>query len=85
MKKVNLEKIRQLRNQHKLSQGDMAEITGFSNLYPYHRKESGAQPFSAEEIYVIAVRFNKPVEYFFEDKLALNAMNGLDEETSSTQ
>lgn len=73
MKKVNLDKIRELRNQHKLSQGYMAELTGFSNLYPYHRKESGAQPFSAEEIYVIAVRFNKPVEYFFDEELALSA------------
>ena len=67
MKKVNLEKIKRLRNQGKLSQGDMAELTGLNNLYPYHRKESGTQSFTAEEIYVIAVHFNKSVEYFFID------------------
>ena len=69
MKKLNLEKIRQLRNKHKLSQSDTAEVTGLSNLYPYHRKESGAQPISAEELYVIAVQFNKPLEYFLRKNL----------------
>lgn len=73
MKKVNLEKIKNLRNQRKLSQGDMAELIGLNNLYPYHRKESGAQSFTAEEIHAIATLFNKPIEYFFENKLAKSA------------
>lgn len=74
MKKVNLNKIKRLRNMHKLSQGDMAGVIGLSNLYPYHRKESGVQSFTAEEIHAIASFFNKPVEYFFEDEIAENAI-----------
>lgn len=70
MKKVNLEKIKQLRKDHKLSQADMADLLGLNSLYPYHRKESGAQSFKAEEIYSIAVFFQKPVEYFFEQNVA---------------
>lgn len=73
MKKVNLEKIKQLRKDHKLSQGDMADLLGLNSLYPYHRKESGAQSFTAEEIHSIAVFFQKPVEYFFEQNVAKNA------------
>lgn len=73
MKKVNLEKIRQLRKELKLSQGDMAEIIGLKSLYPYHRKEQGAQSFSAEEIHAIATYFEKPLEYFFENQIAKNA------------
>lgn len=73
MKKVNLENIKQLRKKHKLSQGDMAELLGLNSLYPYHRKESGAQSFTAEEIHTIAVLFKKPVEYFFKQNVAKNA------------
>lgn len=73
MKKVNLEKVRELRKQHKLSQGDMADLIGLNTLYPYHRREVGDQEFSAEEIHTIAVFFNKKVEYFFEYDLAISA------------
>lgn len=75
MKKVNLEKIKELRKQHKLSQGDMAELIGLNTLYPYHRREAGNQEFSAEEIHAIAVYFNKKVEYFFEHGIAKSASN----------
>lgn len=73
MQKVNLEKIKELRKQHKLSQGDMAKLIGLNTLYPYHRREAGNQEFSAEEIHAIAVFFNKKVEYFFDHSLAKNA------------
>jgi putative transcriptional regulator len=73
MTKVNLEKIKQLRKSQKLSQSDMAKILGFNTLYPYHRKESGSQPFTADEIHAIAKYFNVPVEYFFAKSIAKNA------------
>jgi transcriptional regulator with XRE-family HTH domain len=73
MTKVNLEKIKQLRKSQKLSQRDMADILGFNTLYPYHRKESGSQPFTADEIHTIAKYFNVPVEYFFINTIAKNA------------
>ncbi|MEZ7173624.1 helix-turn-helix transcriptional regulator [Sporosarcina sp. OR05] len=74
MKQINLNRVKRLRNQHRLSQGDMAEIIGLSSLYPYHRKESGAQSFTAEEIHAIATHFGKNVEYFFEEDVAENAI-----------
>lgn len=73
MEKVNLERIKALRKQHKMSQGDMAKVIGFNSVYPYHRKETGNQSFSAEEIHAIAIFFDKTVEYFFSYQLAGNA------------
>lgn len=73
MIKVNLEKIKRLRKSKKLSQGDMAKIVGFNSLYPYHRKESGIQDFTANELYAIANFFEVPIEYFFENDVAKNA------------
>ncbi len=74
MQSVNLKKIKRLRNLEKLSQGEMASMIGLTNLYPYHRKESGVQSFTAEEIHAIATIFNKSVEYFFEEDIAENAI-----------
>lgn len=74
MQKVDLEKIKKLRKHHKLSQGDMADVIGSNSVYPYHRKESGTQPFTADEIYAIATFFEKPVEYFFANSIAKNAI-----------
>lgn len=73
MKKVNLEKIKRLRKIHKLSQGDMAELIGLNSLYPYHRKESGHQSFTAEEINTIAEFFKEPLENFFKLVIAKKA------------
>lgn len=73
MQKLNLEKIKQLRKNKRLSQGDMARIIGLNTLYPYHRKESGAQSFTAEELHTIAEYFGLPVEYFFTHQLADSA------------
>ncbi|MFC4661697.1 helix-turn-helix transcriptional regulator [Oceanobacillus sp. FSL W7-1293] len=74
MKKVNLKKIKDIRKNKGLSQEDMANLLGLKSLYPYHRKESGAQKFSAEEIHAIANYFDLPIEYFFDDELAINAI-----------
>lgn len=73
MTKVNLERIRQLRKVNKLSQEEMADKLGFNNKYPYHRKEVGSQSFTAEELQHIAYIFNKPMEYFFAQDVAINA------------
>lgn len=73
MEKLNLEKIKQLRKTHKLSQSNMAELMGLNTVYPYHRKESGNQSFTAEELHTIAKFFDVPVEYFFAQSLAKSA------------
>lgn len=74
MKKVNLHKVRNIRKNKGLSQEDMAKLLGLKSLYPYHRKESGTQKFTAEEIHAIAICFDLPIEYFFDDELAKNAI-----------
>lgn len=73
MQKVNLELIKKLRKERHISQEEMAKRLGFNTQYPYHRKESGKQPFHADEIYAIAIMFEKPIEYFFSNRLAKNA------------
>ncbi|GAB4073230.1 hypothetical protein GCM10028778_07930 [Barrientosiimonas marina] len=70
MKKVNLERIRSLRNEHNLSQREMAQILSLNSLYPYHRKEVGSQNFTADELHTIAEYFEVPVEYFFNGYVA---------------
>ncbi|SFM44095.1 helix-turn-helix domain-containing protein [Salibacterium qingdaonense] len=73
METVKLDKIKHLRKERKLSQSDMAGILGFNTLYPYHRKESGEQAFTADELHKIAKHFGYNLEYFFEDSVAKNA------------
>ncbi|MCP3026645.1 helix-turn-helix transcriptional regulator [Halobacillus sp. A5] len=75
MAKLNLDKLKKLRKKNKLSQSEMAELLGMKSLYPYHRKESGNQPFKAEEIIEIANYFNVEIEYFFVNEVAKNAIN----------
>ena len=72
--KVDLQKIKQQRKQKKLSQSDMARVLGFNTVYPYHRKESGNQPFTAEELHKIASFFDLNIEYFFTEEVAKNAI-----------
>ncbi|WP_153123221.1 helix-turn-helix transcriptional regulator [Peribacillus tepidiphilus] len=67
MIKLNLEFIRGIRKSHNLSQEEMAKKLGFNTVYPYHRKETGQQPFTAEEIFTLATLFNEPYEKFFCD------------------
>lgn len=74
MQKINLEKLKELRKKRNLSQSDMAKVLGFNTLYPYHRKEGGNQPFTAEELHALANYFGVPLEYFFTNVVAKNAM-----------
>jgi putative transcriptional regulator len=73
--KLNLDLIRESRKKHKLSQEEVATRLGYKSLYPYHRKESGQQPFSAEELYELANMYDVPYEYFFKQNVAKNATN----------
>lgn len=73
--KVNLEKIRDLRKQKKLSQEKVAFYLGYDNVFSYHRKEKGEQPFLASDIMSLSNLFNQPCEYFFDQNVAKNATN----------
>lgn len=74
MTRVNLRKIKELRKKAGMTQKDMALLLGYKTLFPYFRKENGKQPFKAEEIIIIARHFGVPVENFFEDGVAKNAI-----------
>jgi putative transcriptional regulator len=63
--KVNLERVRKLRKDKRLSQEDVAKILGFNTVYPYHRKESGQQSFTAEELMKLAQLYKVSYENFF--------------------
>jgi putative transcriptional regulator len=63
--KVNLDKIKELRKEKGLSQEDVAKMLGFKTVYPYHRKESGQQSFTAEELMTLSQIYNVPYEKFF--------------------
>ncbi|XQY90682.1 helix-turn-helix domain-containing protein [Metabacillus sp. HB246100] len=73
MKKLNLNLIKNQRKINKLSQEDVAKKLGFNTLYPYHRRESGQQPFTAQELYVLSKLYGVNIEYFFEELVAKNA------------
>lgn len=73
MERVNLSLIKELRVQKKMSQAEMAEVLGLSNMWAYHRKERGDQAFTAEELNMIAKFHKKKMENFFEVIVAENA------------
>lgn len=79
---LDIAKIKALRKKNKLTQQDMADILGLKNQYPYFRKEKGEQKFTAEEIYKIAIYFNKDLDYFFKQEVAENATNQKEQEVS---
>jgi putative transcriptional regulator len=73
--KVNLDKIRECRKSEGLSQEEVAKILGFNTVYPYHRKESGQQSFTAEELMKLAQLYNLSYENFFIFDVAKNEIH----------
>lgn len=73
MARVNLEKIRNLRKQKRLSQEEIATAAGFKSLYSYNRKELGHVPFTADELHNLAEFFEVPIEIFFDNSVAKTA------------
>ncbi|RAK19145.1 helix-turn-helix protein [Anoxybacillus vitaminiphilus] len=72
MVKVNLAQVRKLRKDKGLSQEDVAKMLGFNTVYPYHRKESGQQSFTAEELMKLAQMYKVSYENFFIFDIAEN-------------
>lgn len=71
---LNLEFIKYLRKESKLSQEEAAIELGFTSLYQYHRKESGIQSFTAEELFRISNYYRVPLINFFISRVAKNAI-----------
>ncbi len=70
--KLNLEKVKELRKEKGLSQEEVAKMLGLKTVYPYHRKESGRQSFTAEELMMLSSIYNVPCEKFFTIVVAKN-------------
>lgn len=73
VERVNLHLVKKLRVQKKLSQAEMADALGLSNMWAYHRKERGDQAFTAGELRLLSIFHKKKMEDFFEEVVAKNA------------
>jgi transcriptional regulator with XRE-family HTH domain len=69
--KVNIEKIKTLRKEAKISLEKMSEILGYDSPNGYYYLETGRIKFPAEKLAVVARTLNVPIEtLFFEDSIA---------------
>lgn len=67
--KLNLERLRQTRNDNKLSQEDMVKALGWKSRSQYSKRENGAVSIGADELIAIAkiLGYSKEeVGYFFD-------------------
>jgi len=67
---VNLEEIKRLRKQRKMSQQDMAKLLGHKTLWSYWRQENGEVQFTAEQLFIIANHFKVSIQSLYVNKLA---------------
>lgn len=64
---VNLDLIKQLRNQKEISIEEMSKVMGYKGYQGYYYKESGSRKMSAEDIAKISLILSVPIsELFFE-------------------
>lgn len=69
MQKVDLVKIKKLRNEKRLTQGYMAKKLGYKTPIGYHYLESGRCQIKADQLAIIAKELGVEVkELFFGDK-----------------
>lgn len=58
------EKLAALRRYHNLTQKDMADLIGV-DVRTYINKETGVTQFKANEMFIIAKKFQKPIDDIF--------------------
>jgi len=58
------EKLAALRRYHNLTQKDMADLIGV-DVRTYINKEKGVTQFKANEMFIIAKKFQKPIDEIF--------------------
>lgn len=68
--RVNLEEIKRLRKERKMSQEDMAKLLGHKTLWSYWRQEKGEVPFTAEQLFDIANHFKVSLESLYAKRFA---------------
>lgn len=70
-KKVDLEKIKNMRKQAELSLDEMAKLLGYESANGYYYLETGRGKFPAETLAKVSEIFKVPInELFFEEKIA---------------
>lgn len=62
--------LKDLRKSNNLTLSDMSKLIGLKTPSAYYKKENGDVPFSLEEAKIIAEKFNKPIEIFFNNNLS---------------
>ncbi|MFZ7120726.1 MAG: helix-turn-helix transcriptional regulator [Eubacteriaceae bacterium] len=72
------EKVRELRENAGLTQGDMASLLGLTSINAYSMKERGQRRFSLEEAKKISDIFKMKIEDIFFD-VTITSMVNLDE------
>lgn len=76
IKKVDLEKIKNLRKKANLSLNEMAILLGYESINGYYYLETGRGKFPAETLAKVATIFNENVDnLFFEIKVTEMANN----------
>ncbi|GAB2558435.1 helix-turn-helix domain-containing protein [Gracilibacillus alcaliphilus] len=74
VKKVDLDKIENLRKKANYSLGDMSKLLGYESVNGYYYLEKGRSNFSAETLAKVASIFDLTVdELFFEIEIAKTA------------
>lgn len=69
--KIDLDKLKKLRKQNKLTQEEVARVLGYKSALGYHYLENGRCQIKAEQIVILADIFKVPiVELFFKDQVA---------------
>jgi transcriptional regulator with XRE-family HTH domain len=70
-------KLRQLRNEHKLSQDEVAEYIGIAQS-AYNRKESDQSQFKANELFKLAELYKVPIEKLFPENACMQFQENKD-------
>jgi transcriptional regulator with XRE-family HTH domain len=81
MTKVDLAKIKKLRKQMKLTQGEMADKLGLTSGKLYHDREVGRVYFSADEVAQLAIVLGVAIETLYAENFFAQAItqNVIDE------
>lgn len=64
--KINLTKLKNAREEVKLTLKEVADMTGFKSAGTISRFESGSRCIRAEYLMKVSKLYEKPVEYFFD-------------------
>jgi len=83
-KRIDLRKLRHLRETHQLTQLDVAKHLGYKTALGYHYIESGRCRLKAEQALILARLYGIPVEELFVDDAAPASVNRMPSDEART-